>query len=206
MRVLSATEAINPAIEHAKALLKPFSLRLWLKLGFVAFIAEMSGQFTIPPVGNFHSPAHTAFPTSSGIGAVAGGITILALVAIGVIVFLIGLALFYLGSRMQLVLMDLVATRSTLVAPAWHRTSSRTWRWIGLKLVCVLTVIAFLAVILFAPVLYLIRSMPTGNGQPPAPAFVGTFVLLFVRDLLRGHGHPALDLVSPRPRASLHPL
>ena len=180
MRVLSATDAINPAIEHAKALLKPFSLRLWLKLGFVAFIAEMSGQFTIPPVGNLHSPAHSAFPTSSGIGAAAGGITLLAIIAIGVIVFLIGLVLFYLGSRMQLVLMDLVATRTTLVAPAWHRTSPRTWRWIGLKLACFLTVIAFLAAVLFVPMLYLIRSMPSGNGQPPTPAFFGTFALFFI--------------------------
>ena len=33
MRPLSATEAISPAIEHTRALLQPFSLKLWLKLG-----------------------------------------------------------------------------------------------------------------------------------------------------------------------------
>ena len=51
MTPLSATEAISPAIEHAKALLRPFSLKLWLKLGLVALLAEMGGEFTFsfPP-------------------------------------------------------------------------------------------------------------------------------------------------------------
>ena len=72
MRLLSATDAINPAIEHAKGLLRPFSLKLWLKIGLVAMLAEMGAQFIFPPVGN--PGAHTS-SQSSGIGAVAGGIT-----------------------------------------------------------------------------------------------------------------------------------
>jgi hypothetical protein len=173
MRALSATEAITPAIDHVKALLTPFSLKLWLKLGLVAFLAEMSAQVAFPPIGNAHAPAGSA-------PSIAGGITLIVLVVIGVIGFLIGLALFYLGSRMQLVLMDLVATRTTLVAPAWHRTASRTWRWIGLKIVFFLAIFTILGVILAVPMIYLFRSLPASNAQPPTPASFGIFTLIFV--------------------------
>ena len=47
MRVLSATEAINPAIEHTKALLRPFSLRL----AAVSSIGLLGGA---PSLGNSH--------------------------------------------------------------------------------------------------------------------------------------------------------
>jgi hypothetical protein len=173
---LSATEAISPAIEHTKALLRPFSLRLWLKLGLVALLAEMGAQFIFPPGGN-PAPAH-----STGIGGVAGGITsmmVAVFVAIAVVGILVGLALIYLSSRMQLVLMDLVATRTTLVAPVWHRTASRTWRWIGFK-VAAFFAIFIVCAILVVPFIYLVRSMPRSNAQPPAPAFLGSFVLIFL--------------------------
>ena len=178
MRLLSATDAINPAIEHTKTLLRPFSLKLWLKLGFVAVLAEMGAQFIVPPIGN--PGGHRS--QSSGITAVAGGITaahIIVFVVIGVILFLFGLVMLYFGSRMQLVLMDLVATRTTLVAPAWHRTASRTWRWIGLKLAFFLVLFAVMGVILVGPIIYFIRSLPANGTQQPGASFAG-FALFFV--------------------------
>jgi hypothetical protein len=176
MTPLSASEAISPAIEHTKALLRPFSLKLWLKLGLVAGLAEAGTQFIFPPVGR-----HTSSSTS-GIGAASGGITstmVAVFVVIGVIAFLVGLALFYLSSRMQLVLMDIVATRTTLVAPVWHRTASRTWRWIGFKVATFLAIFIIAGVILAVPLIYFLRLMPRGNAQP-APAFLGSFALFFL--------------------------
>ena len=178
MTPLSATEAISPAIEHAKALLRPFSLKLWLKLGLVALLAEMGGEFTFsfPPIRN-HAPSST-----SGIGTVAGGVTsamVALFVVIGVIGFLLALVLFYLSSRMQLVLMDLVATRTTLVGPVWQRTAPRTWRWIGFKVLTYLAIFVVVGAILVVPLLYLLRSLPHGNAQP-APTFFGTFALIFL--------------------------
>jgi hypothetical protein len=178
MMPLSATEAISPAIEHAKALLQPFSLKLWLKLGLVALVAEAGAQLIFPPFGN-SAPASS----SSGIGAVAGGLTsmmVAAFVVIGVIGFLLAFAFFYLSSRMQLVLMDLVATRTTLVAPVWHRTAPRTWRWIGFKVVTYLAIFLIAGAILIMPLLYFLRSLPRGNVKPAVPVFVGTFVLIFL--------------------------
>jgi hypothetical protein len=178
MRPLSASEAISPAIDHTRFMLRPFRLGLWLKLGLVACFAEMGGQFMFPPVGNF--PHHAA--SGPGIGA-AGGFTALmtGFIVVGAIVgLLIGLALLYLGSRLQLVLMDLVATRTTLVGDAWHRTAPRTWRWIAVKVVCSLIAFACIAAIAAAPVIYFIRSMPAGGSQQPTPAFFGAFALFFI--------------------------
>jgi hypothetical protein len=180
MRLLSATDAITPALEHTKALLRPFSLKLWLKLGLVAFLAEMGAQFIFPPLGN--PGAHTASRTS-GIGAVATQITpylAIVFVVIGVLAFLLGLAVLYFGSRMQLVLMDLVATRTTQVTPAWHRTASRTWRWIGLKVAFFLGFFIIIGAIAFVPLFYLFRSMPPAGTQQPGANFFASFALIFV--------------------------
>jgi hypothetical protein len=177
MTPLTATEAISPAIEHTKALLLPFSLRLWLKIGLVALLAEAGAQFIFPPFGNSSSGA------SSGIGATAGTLTstmVAVFVVMAVVGLLVFLVLIYLASRMQLVLMDIVATRTTLVAPAWHRTASRTWRWIGFKVAVFFAVIIVGGAGLVAPFIYFVRSMPRGNAQPPAPAFVVSSVLFLL--------------------------
>ncbi len=96
---------------------------------------------------------------------------------IGVVFLILGLLLLYFGSRMQLVLMDLVATRTNLVAPAWHRTSTRTWRWIGLKILSFLAIVFLLAIILAAPLIHFIRSMPRGGGQPPSAVIFANLAL-----------------------------
>jgi hypothetical protein len=180
MRLLSATDAITPAIDRTKALLRPFSLKLWLKIGLVAMLAEMGAQFIFPPFGN--TSGHTS-SQSSGIGAVAGGITavhVMVFVVIGIILFLFGLVLLYFGSRMQLVLMDLVATHTTLVAPAWHRTASRTWRWIGLKVASILVFCIIIGAIVFLPLFLIFRSMPSDGSQQRAGGLFAGFALIFV--------------------------
>src|SRR5579871_6836975 len=119
MRTLSATDAFTPAIERTKAMLGPFSLKLWLKLGLVALIAESGMQLIFPPVG---APPHS----SSGIGAASGGVTPLLVsvfIVAGVALAILGLVFLYFGSRMQLVLMEMVATRSTLVGPSWRNSA-----------------------------------------------------------------------------------
>lgn len=112
------------------------------------------------------------------------GAAILGIALIVVLGLIVSLVLFYLGSRMQLVLMDLVATRTTLVAPAWHRTASRTWRWIGLKVVFFIAACAVIGALGAVSIIFFIRLMPAGNHQPPSAAFFGSFALFFVAILL----------------------
>jgi hypothetical protein len=176
MRILSAAEAITPAIELTKSMFRPFSLRSFVKLGLVALLAEMSAQFIFPPTGNFDSHSN------SRSGAVSWSINqhaVIALAVVAILFFLIGICLLYFGSRMQFVLMDLVAYRTTVVGPSWRRHGPKTWPWIGLKIATFL--LAFVVIGVFAawPLLHLIRSMPAKTGQPPDAAFFGNFLLLF---------------------------
>ncbi|HEY6376714.1 MAG TPA: hypothetical protein VIX90_14430 [Edaphobacter sp.] len=177
MRPLSATDAFTPAFERTKAMLQPFSLKLWLKLGLVALIAEMGMQFFVPPAG---SPSRSS---SSGIGASAGGVNPLlvsVLIVAAVVCGILCLVFLYFGSRMQLVLMEMVATRSTVVGPSWRKAGSKTWPWIGLKLICFLIAIVVVGAIIALPLIYLIRSMPANNTAQPTAAFFGNFFLIFI--------------------------
>lgn len=171
MRTLSATEAFTPAIEHTKILFSPLSLRLALKLGLIALLAEMGSQFFVPPVGGY---GHHASLQADGIGAIAGGLSQHAttvLLVIGSLFFLIGFVLIYFGSRMQLVLMDLVARRSTHVGPSWRQHAPKTWPWIGLKLGSLLLIFVVVGVTIGLPALSFISSKQ-------GAAFSGIYFLL----------------------------
>jgi hypothetical protein len=179
MRVLSATDAFTPALERTKAMFSPFSLRLGLKLGLIALLAEMGSQFIMPPFGNGipHSRAR-----DSGISAIAGGIThqtVIAFAVIGVLIFLIGFLLFYFGSRMQFVLMDLVAYRTAWVGPSWRKHGYQTWPWIGVKIAGFILIFVVIGAVVALPFLHFLRSMSSNGGQPPNAAFFGNFLLFF---------------------------
>jgi hypothetical protein len=176
MRILSAAEAITPAIERTKSMFRPFSLRSVIKLGLVAILAEMSAQFIFPPTGNFASHSN------SRSGAVSWSINqhaVIALAVVGVLFLLTGICLLYFGSRMQFVLMNLVAYRTTLVGPSWRRHGPKTWPWIGLKIATFLLAFLVIGAVAAWPLLHLIRSMPARTGRPPDAIFFGNFLFLF---------------------------
>jgi hypothetical protein len=138
MRPLSASEAIGPALQRTRDFLAhPFRWRTFFKLAAVAFFAEMGS-----------SSSTGSFTNGTGNGAHGLPPTFLAFliafaVFIGLASLVVGLVLLYIGSRLQLVLVELVATRQSWVGPVWRRVSSATWRWIGLKLLfflCILLV------------------------------------------------------------------
>lgn len=175
MRPLSASECITPAIERTKSLLfRPFQWRHFLKLTAVAFFAEIGGAGSS---GGSHG--RTGIPGTSP----ASQATIFAvLLAVFLALLVIGLILLYVGSRLQLVLLEVVATRQTIIAPIWRKYSRLTWRWIGLKLLffllCGLILLATLAPVIIG----MIRHLPS-NGQPPTAAFF-SHIVLFVGAIL----------------------
>jgi hypothetical protein len=153
MRPLSASEAINPALDRTQDLLtRPFHWGTFFKLAAVAFFAEAGGGF------NFSVPTNSS-SSSSGSSKFLGDSSFLKpemvaiIVIAGLVFFIIGLVLFYISSRLQLVLVELVATRQTLIAPMWRRYSGLTWRWIGLRLLYLLAVF-LLTLILVGPFLF----------------------------------------------------
>jgi hypothetical protein len=174
MRILSAAESVTPAIERAKAMFQPFSLPKVLKLGLVALLAEMSAQFIFPPIGSVrpHSDGQPSFSITPHLAII--------LAVIGILFFVAGLCFLYFGSRMQFVLMDLVAYRTTFVGPSWRKHAPQTWPWIGLKIVSFLLIVAVLGIIAIWPVLHFVRSIPPGRAAAQSPGFFGNFLLLFV--------------------------
>jgi hypothetical protein len=151
MRPLSASEAISPALDRTRDLLaRPFRWQTFFKIAAVAFFAEVGGgsSFNLPSRGGgVHGlpPALIAFVVAFAI-------------VIGLISLVVGLVLFYVGSRLQLVLVELVATRQTMVAPVWRRVSQTIWRWMGLKLLYFFAILMLFALVAMPFILSAIRS------------------------------------------------
>jgi hypothetical protein len=175
MRPLSASECITPAIERTKSLLfQPFQWRPFLKLTAVAFFAEIGASFSGSFPGRWGSIPGTTPAAQAMILAVLFGILVVTLV--------IGLIMLYVGSRLQLVLLEAVATRQTVIAPIWRKYSRLTWRWIGLKLLFFLLCMVVLLVALAPVMITMFRDMPSG-GQPPTAAFF-SHIVLFIGAML----------------------
>jgi hypothetical protein len=176
MRPLSAIDAIGPAFGRARDVLaRPFQLRTFLKIAAVAFFAEMGGGLNL----NFGRG------NSNGIHQLPPGFLafhVALLVMIAFVSLVIGLILFYIGSRLQLVLLELVATRYTLISPLWRKYSSRTWRWIGLKLLfllCVLIVLLPFAIMGVVYFMHHFHGIDSLDGLNPFAGMQFVHILLF---------------------------
>jgi hypothetical protein len=170
MRPLSASECITPAIERTKLLLfRPFQWGPFLKLTAVAFFAEIGG-------GSFSSSSPGRHGGIPGASPASQAIILAVLLGFFFVALVIGLIMLYVGSRLQLVLLEVVATRQTVIAPIWRKYSRLTWRWIGLKLLFFFLCMVVLLVA-FAPIMIsMFRNMPPG-GEPPTAAFFSHIVL-----------------------------
>jgi hypothetical protein len=197
MKKLSAAEAIGPAWEHTKLVMcVPFRWQRFLKLGFVALVAQMAASGFSMPV-NIASITQRALMlagigTGSGIGSIAGGFTaigmLLAAAVLG-LVFLIAMALFYIASRMQFVLFDVVATRQTAIGATWKKYGAKTWRWIGLKLLLGLGCIVVIGTLLFATLPFLISAimhLSHANDTDNVVGEVGAGLVLAILALILG--------------------
>jgi hypothetical protein len=176
MRPLSAIDAIGPAFGRTKDVLaRPFRLRTFLKIAAVAFFAEMGGfnfNFGRGSSNGLHQlpPAFLAFVVAFAV-------------LIGFLALVIGLILFYIGSRLQLVLLELVATRYTLISPLWSKYGSRTWRWIGLRLLLMLFMLLLLMPFIIMAVVYVFHHAHGPGVLGVADLFSGLHIaqiLLFI--------------------------
>jgi hypothetical protein len=84
---------------------------------------------SIPAMGS-----HALSPDVPGSVRVLAGIMRAFMGIFYVVLSILVLGIFYLGARMQFVLLETIATRQTAVAPLWRKYGDRTWRWIGIKL------------------------------------------------------------------------
>jgi hypothetical protein len=145
MNPLSAIDAISPALAHTRRLLwHPRNWRLMLKIGAVAVFAQMGGANfngnSVPNNLGSGSPHTGDFPHAAAMAAIVSIIIVAAVIGL-----MIGLAFFYIGSRLQFTLFEIVLRSDTTVAPIWRRYGAATWRWIGLKILFFLACFAVCA-------------------------------------------------------------
>jgi hypothetical protein len=203
MRPLSATDAIGPAWNHTTRLvLAPRNWRLALKICAVAVFAQVGGCNS-----SFHNPGHQAPHLPPAWIAALVGLALL----IGVISLILWLVFFYLGSRLQFVLFELVLRSDSTIAPIWRRYGRATWHWMALKVLFVLAALACLTPILIPMIIHFIHGLGPGfhEGSLHNPArfimtiigFIGAlfFILLAIGigyTLLRDFGLPSMALES----------
>src|ERR1700761_5991166 len=122
MRILSATEAISPAIARTKLILfRPFRFGRSWKFAATAYVSTMgSFFFPFPLIALFFIPAFVHSGPWWLIWAITGGIVS----ALALTVFL-----FILCSRLQFPFMDIVMNRSIFVAPLWRQYGPQAHRW-----------------------------------------------------------------------------
>jgi hypothetical protein len=147
-----------------------------LKVGAVAAFAQTAGgNFSS---SNFNGPVHMPhMPVNFPAAAVIASF----FAVIAVIVLLVGLAFFYLGSRLQFVLFDIVLRSDTTVAPRWRYYGPATWRWMGLRFLFILIAAVCLSPIVVPAVLHFIHAMPGAGSaaQPDFGTFIGPFLAFF---------------------------
>jgi hypothetical protein len=166
MQRLSAFDAIGPAWNHTQALLfTPRSWRLVLKIGAVAFFAQMGGCNA-----SFNTPTH-------GIGGINHLVLMSVLLAVSLVALAIYLVTFYIGSRLQFCLFEVVLRKDTWVGPIWRRYGAATWRWIGLKVLFGLAAMLCMAPILVPAILHFVHSM-TADGNNSAADFGSLFAAI----------------------------
>ncbi|HEY5329238.1 MAG TPA: hypothetical protein VIJ79_05080 [Acidobacteriaceae bacterium] len=196
MRPLSAVDAVSPAWHHVHRLL--LARRDWrtiLKIGAVAVFAEVGGcNSSFGKGGNFGAGRAPAI-----MAAVVAFFVLISIVAV-----LIGLLLFYISSRLQFVLFDVVLRSDTTVAPVWSRYGAVTWRWMLLKFLFFIAALLCLAPVVVPMVVRIVHA-PGGHLANPASFIVSMIgsvllILLFVfiiavcYVLLRDFGLPSMAL------------
>ncbi|HEX3438423.1 MAG TPA: hypothetical protein VHT24_16760 [Pseudacidobacterium sp.] len=174
MTTLSPADALGPAFRRAReVMLAPKRLGFFLKIALVAALTQPSfysvtisypmqgvqagagaamrhASSSIAPASNF----------SSGIGAVAGGITFAVLAAFLLIGLLFSILILYVLCRLRFALFDLVVYKHGKVREAWAKYGKQTLRYFGVVL---LASLAFLVVAAVTAAPFFVRIIKTAN-------------------------------------------
>jgi hypothetical protein len=168
MRQLSAIDAIGPAWTHTSRLLfAPRNWRLVLKIAAVAFFAQIGG--CNPSV---HSPGTHMHDIPTGVVAAIAAFAFL----IGIVSLVVAFAFFYLSSRLQFTLFEIVLRRDTTVAPIWDRYGRATWYWMALKFLYGLVALLCLLPFLIPLIVAIVHAIHAGGGNSVPVALIGTIV------------------------------
>ena len=176
MRILSASEAVSPAIARAKLILfKPFRLGRSWKFSATAYIST-TGTFFFP------FPLLFLFAIPSALHYEPKWL-IWAIVPVVALLLALTLFLFVLCSRLQFPFMDIVMNRSVFVAPLWRQYGPQARRWTQAKIVIGTIISLVLAVPFGALICVIVRGMGShlaAHTPQQIPPFIAVFYLIFL--------------------------
>ena len=178
MRVLSATEALSPAVERTRDLLfRPFRWGTFLKLCAVAIFTEGGS-------GNFNYSGHGGTtPTNIDPGSLAFLLSpewIAVIVAVAIALIIVSIAMFYLSVRLRFALFECLIHQTRLIAPGWHKYRSQAFRFFVLSIMVgiVFLLVVVVALLPFVFGFWRIYQESRLNDQFPAAALLALFLPL----------------------------
>jgi hypothetical protein len=145
MYVLSATEAISPALNRTRDLLfRPFRWGNYLKFCAVAVLTEGIGSNLHSNTGGSSGRGGGAqgMPFSFDPGMIAG------LIALGVLLLVFGVVLLYVIVRLRFALFHSLVQRTRELSSGWHLYQQQAMRFFILSLVVAFAFLAVAAVAL----------------------------------------------------------
>jgi MFS family permease len=183
MKVLTASQAISPAIDRTRRILfQPFLWRDYLKLAAVACITE---GFTANSNLNF-SHHHSSSPSVDTGTIFHLPNEVIALIALAVVAGLaIGIVVCYLVTRLRFAFFHCLVSQTREIVPGWRLYREQAWRFFTFSLLLGLVMLCIFAAVLipFGFMLFdLFRGMPAG-AHPDWPHLIG-LLLLFIPVML----------------------
>lgn len=190
---LTAFDAIGDAAEHTRTHLFPMDPRIWVTLGFAAFLDQCGRQGTAG--GNVPSPGGGG---SSGSGQSPGdwvmqNLALVLAIGAGILILLLAFTALatWLSSRGTFVYIENVATGRAAIAAPWARHADLAWSHFLWRLVMGLATFA-LAILVIAPVVAVgLKSNPEVDMGPLVIAIL--VALPFI--LALGIGGSLLDML-----------
>lgn len=199
MIVLSAAQALSPAIDRTRHLLfSPFRWGTFLKLCAVAVFTEGFGgnfNFSGPNHSSPHPPDGSISPSLTNFALTPGWI---ALIGGGVLVaFLIGLLLFYLVTRLRFALFHCLAYQVKEIRPGWrlYREPANRFFLMSIVVGLVCMVLIVLAIAPFAVGIFRVFGETHAGAHLDVAMFLSLFVPLLLLILAIALVAVAIDVV-----------
>lgn len=184
---LHATESVGDAFEATRALLLPFDAPTWLRLTLVSLFVGGVGGFATPFQDGGPVPAAVEIPPIGGVGD-PGPV----LVALGLLVLLVAAALVFVGSVMEFVLVEALATEAVEVRAPFREHFRQG---LGLFAFRVALLVAGLFVVVL-PILAIVHGLlAPAVGFALSLVLVVPFVLVAVMVLGVVHGFTTVFVV-----------
>jgi hypothetical protein len=173
MRVLSATEAISPALDRTKSVLfQPFRKGRSWKLAATAYLSAMGILFLPVPLALLFLPW---LPPADGMNRLHFALLFVGAIAISTAIMS---ALFYIGARLEFVLFDIVLFKATFVAPLCNKYGVQVRRWVGLKIALGTLACSAIGIPYIVWLAHWTPPFPGQPGRPMSSEFVGSFALI----------------------------